>query len=273
MVSPPLTDYETLVSGLDARLRSLPGAAVAFSGGVDSAMLLHACQAALGRRVLALTADSPSLPRVELRAAERFADELGVEHRIITTREQDREGYRANASDRCYFCKTELFEQVAVEMRRHSDWPVLYGAIADDFADHRPGGRAAIEHGVLAPLAELGFRKADVRRYSREHGLTTAEKPSFACLASRVPYGTAVSPEILAQLERAEAVLRDLGYQQFRVRHHDAVARVELLPEDFERAITVDRRKIADGIRAAGYVYVSLDLNGYRTGSMNEVLS
>jgi uncharacterized protein len=273
MDSAASTDYESLVAGLQARLRELPGAVVAFSGGVDSAMLLHACRSVLSRRVLAITADSPSLPRVELRAAEQFADELGVEHRVITTREQDREGYRANASDRCYFCKTELFERIAVEMQRHSDWPVVYGAIADDFADHRPGARAATEHGVLAPLAELGFRKTDVRRYSRDHGLATAEKPSFACLASRVPYGTTVTPEVLAQLESAEAVLRDLGYRQFRVRHHDAVARVELLPEDLERAITVDREKIADGVRAAGYVYVSLDLNGFRTGSMNEVLS
>jgi uncharacterized protein len=147
---------------------------------------------------------------------------------------------------------------------------VLYGAIADDLSDHRPGARAAQQHGVLAPLAELGFTKAEVRRYSREHGLVTADKPSFACLASRVPYGTRVSAAVLAQLEAAEAVLRDLGYRQFRVRHHDTVARIEVLPDDFARAVGADRRRIDAGVRAAGYTYVSLDLTGYRTGAMNE---
>ena len=151
-------------------------------------------------------------------------------------------------------------------------WPVLYGAIADDLADHRPGSKAALERGVLAPLAEAGFSKQDVRRYSREHGLATADKPSFACLSSRVPYGVAIDKNMLKQLERAEQVLRDLGYNQHRVRHHGTVARIELLPEDLARAVLEDRDKIVQGVREAGYTYVSLDLAGYRTGSMNEVL-
>jgi pyridinium-3,5-biscarboxylic acid mononucleotide sulfurtransferase len=267
--------YEDRVAELSRRLRELPGAIVAFSGGVDSSMLLHACRDALRDRVLAVTADSPSLPREELREAEEIARGIGADHKIIATYEQDRPEYRRNASDRCYFCKSELFERIAIDIRGQSDedWPVLYGAIADDFADHRPGARAAIENDILAPLADCALTKADVRRYSRDHRLPTADKPSFACLASRVPYGTAVTPEVLARLERAEQVLRGLGYRQFRVRHHDAVARVELLVEDFQRAITIDREKIAQGVRAAGYSYVSLDLNGYRTGSMNEVLN
>ncbi len=258
---------------LEQRLATLPGAVVAFSGGVDSAMLLHACQRSLGDRVIAVTADSPSLPRAELADAELFTNEHGIEHVILDTAELQREGYRNNAADRCFFCKTELFEVIAAELVRlaRAAWPVLYGAIAEDADDHRPGAQAAAQHGILAPLAELGIGKAEVRRYSREHGLATADKPSFACLASRIPYGTRVSAELLAQLESAESVLRGLGFRQFRVRHHDTVARLELPPEDFARAVG-ERQAISAGIRAAGYLYVSLDLLGYRSGAMNESL-
>ena len=267
-------DFESRISGLIRRLEQLPGAVVAFSGGVDSAMLLHACAAALGDRVLAVTADSPSLPRVELADAELFAEEHGIEHVILDTAELRREGYQENAPDRCFFCKTELFEVIAAQIARVSDagWPVLYGAIPEDDGEHRPGAQAAAQHGVLAPLRELGICKDEVRRYSRAHGLATADKPSFACLASRIPYGTRVTAELLGQLERAEGVLRDLGYQQFRVRHHGTVARIELLPDEFHRAVTEDREAISQGVRAAGYLYVSLDLTGYRSGAMNEVL-
>lgn len=271
---PADTEFETKIAALQSRLERLPGAVVAFSGGVDSAMLLHACKTALGDSVLAVTADSPSLPRAELADAELFAEDHGIEHVILGTDELRRDGYRDNAPDRCYFCKTELFEVIAAQIARVSEdrWPVLYGAIPDDDSEHRPGARAAGQHGVLSPLVELGICKEEVRRYSREHGLATADKPSFACLASRIPYGTRVTAELLAQLERAEGVLRDLGYRQFRVRHHGTVARIELLAEDFERAVAQDRAAITRGIRAAGYLYVSLDLTGYRTGAMNESL-
>ena len=270
----PSVDGDPKIEALFCRLRDLPGAVVAFSGGVDSSMLLHACKSALGDRVLAVTADSPSLPRVELAESRTLARHLGVEHRIIKTEELRVDGYRRNGSDRCYYCKAELFAAIDAQIGAEDDrgWPVLYGAIADDCLDHRPGARAADEHGVLAPLAEVGLTKAEIRRYSESHGLPTANKPSFACLASRVPYGTEVSAAVLAQLEQAERVLRELGYRQYRVRHHDTVARVELLPEEIPRAVTHDREKIIAGLRDAGYTYVSIDLAGYRTGSMNEVL-
>lgn len=264
-------DYAAKVRDLHRELTELPGAIVAFSGGVDSTMLLHAARGDLGDRVVAVTADSPSLPRAELVAASAFAAQLGVRHAVLPTHELQREGYRRNAADRCYFCKTELFESIAGRMRELADgsWPVLYGAIADDGGDHRPGTAAALEHGVLAPLR--AFSKAEVRRYSREHGLPTADKPSFACLSSRVPYGTPIDAALLSRIELAEGVLRELGYRQFRVRHHGVMARVELGESELQRAL-VDREAIVAGIRSAGYTYVALDLVGYRSGSMNEVL-
>jgi uncharacterized protein len=267
--------YEQRLQGLRGELASLPGAVVAFSGGVDSTMLLHACVGALGDRVLAVTADSPSLPRHELAEARSLAQLVGARHLVVQTRELLREGYRRNAPDRCYFCKSELFDVVAEQLRTQvapAAWPVLYGAIADDLADHRPGGRAAAERGVLAPLARAGLTKDDVRRYSRDHALPTAAKPSWACLASRVPYGTEVDAALLGRIERAEDALRRLGYRQFRVRHHGDVARVELPAEDLARAVGRDRAAIDAGIREAGYTYVALDLRGFRSGSMNEVL-
>ncbi len=260
---------------LEQSLATLPGALVAFSGGVDSTALLWAARVALGcARVLAVTADSPSYPAAEKAEAMALARAFGVEHRILSTDELARAGYRENGADRCYYCKTELFEQVARAIRACDlpDWPVLYGAITDDLGDHRPGAQAAKEHDVLAPLAAAGMDKLDVRAYSREEGLPTADKPSFACLSSRVPYGTPIDGELLGRLEAAEDHLRSRGFRQFRVRHHGATCRIELAPADIARAAGDERAGIVERLKQLGWAYVALDLEGFRSGSMNETL-
>lgn len=265
--------YDRKLTNLREGLARLSGAVVAFSGGVDSTALLHACRTVLGDRCVAVTADSPSLPRAELADAEALAREIGARHVVLPTHELERPGYRANAGDRCYHCKKELFTTVAARRLQiaPADWAVVYGAITDDLGDHRPGQRAAAEHGVLAPLVDAGFGKVDVRRYGRDVGLRNADKPSFACLSSRVPYGTAIDGALLLRIERAEAVLRELGFRQFRVRHHGDLARIEVgadeLPRAFER-----REAIGIRVREVGYAFVALDVFGYRSGAMNELL-
>lgn len=262
------------LAALQRGVAALPGAVVAFSGGVDSTALLHACLEALGKRTVAVTADSPSLPRAELRDAEALARDLGVRHVVLPTHELERPGYRSNAGDRCYHCKKELFLTVAQQRAAvaPADWAVVYGAITDDLGDHRPGQRAAAEHGVLAPLVEAGFGKDDVRRYSREFGLRTADKPSFACLASRVPHGTPIDAAVLARIEQAETVLRAHGFRQFRVRHHDHVARIEVGPDELPRAFEL-REQLGRGLQAVGYTFVALDVFGYRHGALNALLA
>jgi pyridinium-3,5-biscarboxylic acid mononucleotide sulfurtransferase len=265
--------YEARSQSLLAALGKLPGAVVAFSGGVDSTMLLHACRQALGDRVVAVTADSPSLPRRELEAAAALCAQIGVRHVVMATHELEREEYRQNDGRRCYHCKQELFMTVALRRAEiaPADWPVLYGAITDDLGDHRPGQRAAQEYGVLAPLADAGFGKADVRRWSRAAGLPTADKPASACLSSRVPYGTAIDAGLLAKVERAEQALAGLGLRQFRVRHHGDLARVEVASDEIEHAFA-RRLELWRALRTAGYLFASLDLQGYRSGSLNELL-
>ena len=226
---------------------------------------------ALGREnVLAATGDSPSLAESELDDARRIAAALGAEHEVVSTREMDRADYRANRGDRCFHCRTELFELLSDLADRRGLQRVVYGAIADDLGDDRPGMRAAEQHGVIAPLLEAGLGKTEIRALAAEAGLAVSEKPAAACLSSRIPVGTEVTPERLAQVERAEAALRDLGFGQFRVRHHGPVARLELDPDD-ER-ILLDgeiRRKVVRAVREAGFGFVALDLEGYRTGSLN----
>lgn len=255
-------------------LARLPGVIVAFSAGIDSTVLLHAAVAALGARVVAVTADSPSLPRVELEEARSLAAALGVRHVVLPTNELDREAYRANAGDRCYHCKKELFVTVA-ERRGElapAAWPVAYGVIVDDLGDHRPGQLAAREHGVLGPLVDAGFTKADVRRYAHAVGLPNADKPSFACLSSRVPFGSPIDRAVLQRIETAEGVLRHHGFRQFRVRHHDDVARLEVAADELPRAFEL-REALGRGLLACGYRFVALDVFGYRTGAFNGMLA
>jgi uncharacterized protein len=265
--------YAQKLALLCADLAALPGAVVAFSGGVDSTALLAACVEALGGRVVAVTADSPSLPRAELAEAQALAQRLGARHVVLPTHELERAEYRANAGDRCYFCKKELFVTVAARLAEiaPADWVVVYGAITDDLGDHRPGQRAAAEHGVRAPLVDAGMGKDDVRRYSRDRGLPTADKPSFACLSSRVPHGTPIDAAVLQRIELAEAALRAHGFRQFRVRHHGPVARIEVGPDEMARAFAL-REQLGQALQAAGYVFVALDVFGYRHGALNALL-
>ena len=258
---------------LFSRLAEFSSVVVALSGGTDSAFLAWAAQQTLGERALSVTALSPSFSAHDRRMTEEFVAKLGVRHEFIETREIENPAYRVNAPDRCYFCKDELF--LALDQLAHARGfaAVAYGVNADDALDFRPGHRAATEHQVLAPLLDAGLRKAEIRLLSRRAGLPTWDRPASACLASRLPYGTEVTPERLALVERGEAALRELGFRQFRVRLHDRLARVEISPDEMPRALSQQMAAaIADRLKAAGFAYVALDLEGYRQGSLNETL-
>ncbi len=246
---------------------------VAFSGGADSTLLLAMCLDVLGAgNVMAVTADSPTLPRSELAEAAALAEELGARHMIIATEELQDEHFASNPRDRCYYCKQELFTELrSVADRLHYEH-MVYGAIAADLGDHRPGMRAARDAGAGAPLLEAGFTKDDVRVLSRQLGIRTWDKPAMACLSSRFPYGTRITEERLSRIERAEELLRhQLGFRQVRVRHHDSVARIEIEPQDFGRLLSVEAREsVLSELRKLGYTYVTLDLDGFRSGSLNE---
>ncbi|MBK6941828.1 MAG: ATP-dependent sacrificial sulfur transferase LarE [Planctomycetes bacterium] len=248
------------------------GVVVAFSGGVDSALLLRLCADALPGRVLAVTADSESYPDVDRTDAIAFARSLGVPHLFVRTHELENEAYRKNDANRCYFCKRSLFETLAPLARERGLDHLAFGANADDEGDFRPGHRAAHEFAVRAPLLDAGLTKADVRAASRELGLTLWDKPASACLASRIPYGTAIDETMLRQVEHAETALRALGLRQVRVRHHGDVARIELGAGELERALAELRAQIVAGVRAAGFAWVTLDLDGYVHGSLNRLL-
>ncbi|MHB0857111.1 MAG: ATP-dependent sacrificial sulfur transferase LarE [Anaerolineae bacterium] len=256
-------------------LGSLGSVAVAFSGGTDSAYLLAASLDALGPdRVLAITADSPALPRTELEEARALTVALGARHTIVPTQELSDPDFSGNSPDRCYYCKQELFRTmrtVAAEQGYHT---LAYGATADDVGDHRPGMRAASEAGARAPLLEAGLGKAEVRELSRHRGLSTWDKPAMACLSSRIPYGTQITTERLGRVEQAEDLLRrELGIAQVRVRDHDTVARIEVDQASLEVLVAEPiRTQVISRLKALGYLYVSLDLEGFRSGSMNESL-
>jgi uncharacterized protein len=253
------------------------GAAVmtAFSGGVDSTLVAVAARRALGKdRAPAAIGDSASLPRRELEEARQLADQLDLKLIEVAPGEQDDDGYRANAGDRCYFCKSHLYATLQAEAQRRGIGLIANGTNADDLGDHRPGLRAADEARVISPLLEAGLGKKDVRDLAEILGLPNADKPAAACLASRLPHGTPVTRERLAQVEAAEEALHRLGFTGFRVRHHETVARLEIPPEQFDRLMAADMRaKVIAAVKAAGYPFVALDLDGFRSGSGNVTLT
>ncbi|HJX94410.1 MAG TPA: ATP-dependent sacrificial sulfur transferase LarE [Candidatus Acidoferrum sp.] len=255
------------------QLAELPSVIVALSGGADSAYLAWAAHRAIGSHALSVTALSPSYSAHDRAVVEEFVRQLGVRHEFIETHEMENPKYRANAADRCYFCKDELFTVLDVIAQERGFAGVAYGVNADDTLDFRPGHRAASEHRVLAPLLDAGLHKAEIRLLSQRAGLPTWDRPASACLASRLPYGTEVTPERLALVERAEAALRELGFRQFRVRLHDKLARIEIAPDEMPRAMSPEMAaSISARLKTAGFTYVALDLEGYRQGSLNESL-
>ena len=255
------------------RLGELPSLLIAVSGGADSAYLAWAAEKALGERALSVTAISPSYSAYERAELEKFIVHTGVRHEFVETHEMENPAYRANAGDRCYYCKDELFSALGALASARGFAAVAYGVNADDTSDFRPGHRAAVEHRVLAPLLDAKMSKADIRALSQRAGLPTWDRPASACLSSRLPYGTEVTPERLTLIENGEAILRELGFRQFRVRLHDKLARIEIAAEELPLAMTPEMgAAISQRFKAAGFLYVALDLEGYRQGSLNAAL-
>jgi uncharacterized protein len=266
-------DLDAKEAVLCRSLAGLPSLIVAYSGGVDSAYLAYAATRTLGDQALCITADSPSYPEHHRRMAVRLAVEFGFRHEIIQTAEMSRPEYRANPANRCYFCKSELYTRLSAIARDRGVVVLADGSNADDRSDYRPGRQAAREFGVISPLDAAGLTKNEIRELSHRAGLPTWDEPASACLSSRIPYFSEVTAEKLRMIERAESVLRDLGFRICRVRHHDTIARLELGREEIARALepevadTIDRE-----LRALGYTHVTVDLRGYRLGSLNDAL-
>ena len=266
----PLRDkYDRLV----CRIEAANSALVAYSGGVDSALVAFLAHQTLGSRSLAVIADSPAVPRGQLAAARNFAHSVGMRHEVISTDELDDPGYRNNAANRCFFCKMELYGKMTT-MARHRGIEIVWdGTNADDGIDFRPGMAAAEQHGVVSPLLDAGFAKSDVRALSRVAGLSTWDRPAAACLSSRVAYGLEVTSQVLQGIEAGEEALRALGFRQFRVRHHGKLVRIEIDPAELDRALEPQMaRRFVEIFRDLGYEFVTLDLEGYRSGSLNAEL-
>lgn len=265
----PMYNFQKF-ENLKAIVRDLHSTVVAFSGGVDSTFLLKVCCDELPDRVLAVTAVSETYTPTELDRAKELAQKLGVEHLIIRTEELQDETFASNPPDRCYYCKRELFSKLRSICRERGYRHIVHGATASDRHDYRPGSRAASELGARAPLAEADFTKDEIRELSRKFGLATWNLPSSACLASRIPYGTRITRELLATIAHCENILHEMGFATVRVRFHDEMARIEVSPADFAKLLAEENRtRIAEEFRKAGFAYVTLDIEGYRQGSMN----
>ena len=264
-----MNKYESLLE----ELRGLHSAVVAFSGGVDSAFLLHAAKEALGGNALAATASSATFPERELKEAEAFCHANGIRQIVFPSEELSVEGFSHNPKNRCYLCKRELFGKILNIQREEGIVAVLEGSNIDDTGDYRPGLQAVAELGILSPLRKGGFTKMDIRTLSKHFGLPTWNKQSFACLSSRFPYGDTINVEKLSMVDRAEQLLLDMGFTQLRVRIHGNLARIELPPEQFPRFMEEGtRQRVARAFKEIGFAYITLDILGYRTGSMNETL-
>ena len=256
---------------LKAHIAGMKSVLVAFSGGVDSALVLAIAKQTLNQNVLAVTAQSESLPQRELVEAQRVAEEIGVEHLILTTEEMASTQYRENPTNRCYFCKSELYGKMQAISKERRLAHIVNGINRDDLGDHRPGIQAAKDYNVQSPLADTGFGKEDIRALAKEIGLTVWQKPAMACLSSRVPYGQPISAEKLSMIERAEDILFSMGFSQLRVRHHGDVARIELLPEEIPQFFTGSiAEEVNTRFKQIGFHFVALDVEGFRSGKMNE---
>ena len=268
-----MQSIEHLRAALQTELRRYDQLAIAYSGGVDSAYLAWEAHEVLGDRMIAVIADSPSLPRTHLAFAMDFAQQAGIPLRVVQTAEMEREEYRRNDGARCFHCKDELFRTMGGVLRELGMTTMAYGRNRDDSGDFRPGQRAAEQHHAVAPLNDAGLGKAEIRALAQAAGLSVWDRPASACLSSRLEYGRPVTAEALHQVEEAEEALLALGFRQLRVRHHGELARVEIERSELAKALTLDiLQRITAAVKAAGFTYVTLDTEGYRSGSMNALL-
>lgn len=270
-------DVTHLAEKLNVYFSEFSGAIIAYSGGVDSSLLAYAARKALGENMVAVLADSPSLARREYRSAVNFAQNHGIPLQIVRTDEMKNPFYQANEGNRCYYCKKALFEKLdelrikLEEAKPNSSWPIFYGVNMDDLSDHRPGTQAAREAGIAAPFTDLGMDKQTIRYLCAHYGLEIAEKPAMPCMSSRIHYGEKVTEKKLSQVEKAEDFLFDLGFRILRVRHHGDTARIEVMPKDFNRLLE-NREAIITRFQDLGFIYIAMDLKGFKSGSLNAVL-